>query len=306
MAKYVVTGGLGFIGSWVQDYLTEDGHDVHVIDTLVRGEEQLKNLDAKATLHRVDIRKFDDVVRVFDGADGVFHLAALPRMQYSIEQPILTNDVNVNGTLVVLEAARQAGVRRVVYSASSSAYGTDNDPPFVENMEARPRIPYAVQKFVGELNCASYSEIFGLETVCLRYFNVYGPRQTTDKDGAYATVIGIFLGQREKNQPMTVVYPGTQSRDFTYVSDVADANLKAMLSEKVGNAEIINIGTGKTNSIQRVAKMIGGETVVIGERIGEARETRAIILRARKLLDWQPTTPFDEGMLILKQIHGLV
>lgn len=305
MAKYVVTGGAGFIGSWVQDALVEQGHEVHVVDTLVRGDVQRKHLNENATHHRVDIRDFDGLLDVFEGASGVFHLAALPRMQYSISHPVETFNVNVLGTQSVLGAARQAGVRRVVYSASSSAYGSAKQPPFSEDMCPNPVIPYAWQKYAGELNCRAYAMFQGLQTVCLRYFNVYGPRQTTDADGPYATVIGIFLGQREKGIPMTIVPPGTQSRDFTYVGDVADANLKAMTSDRVGNGEVINIGTGENWSILEVAGLIGGETVFIGERLGEAMETLADNTRARQWLDWRPVTTFQEGMLICKQHLGL-
>ena len=307
MSKYIVTGGAGFIGSHVQDLLIEQGHDVHVVDMLVYDEKrQRSHLHPEATFHKVDIRDFEALLDMFDGADGVFHLAALPRMQYSIEEPILTNGVNISGTLNVLIAARDAGVPRVVYSASSSAYGDSSVLPLTEDLPIAPTVPYAIQKEVGERYCVMASRFYGLETVCLRYFNVYGPRQTTDADGPYATVIGIFLGQREKGQPMTIVPGGDQRRDFTHVTDIARANYLAMLSAKVGQGEIINIGTGKSWSILEVAGLIGGPIVQADPREGEAQETLANIEKAQCLLDWSPETYFIDGINGLKRLHGLL
>lgn len=305
MAKYIVTGGAGFIGSHVAELLISEGHGVVVVDNLSTGKEG--NIPFGVVMKEMDIRNREALMQLFAETefDGVFHLAAIPRMQYSIEKPLLTHDVNINGTLNVLEAARQSGIRRVVYSASSSAYGTLNQPPFVESMRERPIIPYAVQKYVGELYCRTYGTFYGLETVCLRYFNVYGPRQTTNKDGPYATVIGIFLGQRGKGEPMTIVPPGTQRRDFTYVTDVADANILAMHSDRVGEGEVFNIGTGENHSVLEVAAMIGGETEPAPERQGEAQVTLADNAPARTILDWEPQTQFKEGILILKQMHGI-
>src|SRR3989344_7910928 len=191
--KYIVTGGAGFIGSHITDMLIADGHEVHIIDNLLTGKRE--RINPKAVFHELDIRDAEKIQPVFSGVDGVFHTAAQPRMQYSIEQPKLTNDINITGTLNVLLAARDAGVKRVVYSASSSAYGKNNPMPLKEDMPPEPIIPYAIQKRVGEQNCRMVSMFYGLETVSLRYFNVYGPRQTTAKDGPYATVIGIFLEQ---------------------------------------------------------------------------------------------------------------
>ena len=226
-------------------------------------------------------------------------------MQYSIIEPRLTNDINITGTLNVLLAARDASVPRVVYSASSSAYGDGQLMPLRETMPAKPIIPYAIQKFVGEMYCQMVSKFYGLETVCLRYFNVYGPRQTTDADGPYATVIGIFLGQRQKGQPLTVVPDGHQRRDFTHVRDVARANLLAMTAEGVGLGEIINIGTGRNHSVLEVAALIGGPTVFAPPRAGEARETLADNSRARSLLNWEPSVAFSDGIAELKKLHGL-
>ena len=230
--KYIVTGGAGFIGSHVVDALVARGDDVHVVDIFLGGRRD--RLHPRAVLHETDIRDFEKLIPIFKGSAGIFHLAAQPRMQYSILEPRLTNDINITGTLNVLLAARDAGVKRVVYSASSSAYGARNPMPLQEDMPPEPIIPYAIQKRVGEQYCEMVSRFYGLQTISIRYFNVYGPRQTTEKDGPYATVIGIFLGQAKNGHPMTVVPDGTQKRDFTHVYDIARANLLAIESPKVG------------------------------------------------------------------------
>ena len=301
--KYVVTGGAGFIGSHVVDQLVRRGDDVHVIDNFLTGKRERLNPDA--TLHEVDIRDAEKLPAIFAGAKGIFHVAAQPRMQYSIKEPKLTNDINITGTLNVLLAARDAGVSRVVYSASSSAYGPRHPMPLKEDMPSEPVIPYAIQKRVGEQYCQMASKFYGLETVSLRYFNVYGPRQTTSQDGPYATVIGIFLEERKNNRPMPVVPDGTQRRDFTHVHDVAAANLLAMSSASVGKGEIINIGTGKSYSVLEVARMIGGEWEFTNPREGEVHETLADNRKAKELLGWEPKISFEEGIVDLKKEAGI-
>jgi len=304
MAKYLVTGGAGFIGSQVVDDLIARGDEVHVIDNFSTGKRE--RINPRAVVHEADIRDPEAIRTLFSGAAGVFHTAAQPRMQFSIKEPKLTNDVNVTGTLNVLLAARDAGVKRAVYSASSSAYGPRHPMPLREDMAPEPVIPYAIQKRVGEQYCEMLSRFYGLETVSLRYFNVYGPRQTTESDGPYATVIGIFLEQRQKNKPMTIVPDGSQRRDFTHVRDVARANLLAMQSDKAGRGEVINIGSGCNNSVLEVAKVIGGPTIFAAPRLGEARETLADRRKAKELLGWEPTISFEEGISELKKLHGLI
>lgn len=301
--KYIVTGGAGFIGSHITDALIARGDEVHIVDNFLTGKRERVN--AKAVLHEVDIRDFQALAPIFAGADGIFHTAAQARMQYSIQQPRLTNDINITGTLNVLLAARDAGVRRVVYSASSSAYGPRHPMPLQEEMSPEPVIPYAIQKRVGEQYCVMASRFYGVETVSLRYFNVYGPRQTTASDGPYATVIGIFLEQRKNNQPMTIVSDGTQRRDFTHVTDVAAANLLAMSSAKVGAGEIVNVGTGENYSVREVADMIGGAWEFAPPRQGEVHETLADMTRAKALLDWSPKVSFEDGISELKSMHGI-
>ncbi len=301
--KYIVTGGAGFIGSHITDTLLADGHEVHIIDNLLTGKRE--RINSKAVFHEMDIREAEKIGPIFAGAHGVFHTAAQPRMQYSIEQPKLTNDINITGTLNVLLAARDAKVKRVVYSASSSAYGKRNPMPLKEDMPSEPIIPYAIQKRVGEQYCQMVSMFYGLETVCLRYFNVYGPRQTTAKDGPYATVIGIFLEQRQNGQKMTIVPDGKQRRDFTHVLDIARGNILAMNSDKVGKGEIINLGTGKNNSVLEVAGMIGGPTEFAPARMGEVSETLADNSKALELLGWAPQVTFEQGIAELKKLYNI-
>src|SRR3989338_544048 len=227
--KGVVVGGAGFIGSNVTEDLITKGFEVHVIDNLSGGKRE--NVNSKAIFHKADIRDFESIKSVIKGARFVFHLAALPRVPYSIEHPVETNEVNVSGTLNVLVAAKEGGVKRVVYSASSSAYGDQKIMPLREDMFPHPKSPYGLQKYVGELYMRLWGEIFGLETVSLRYFNVYGPR--LNPDGAYALAIGKFLKQRSEGKPLTIFGDLTQTRDFTHVSDVVRANILAMESKKV-------------------------------------------------------------------------
>lgn len=289
--KAAVTGGAGFIGSNLVDALVERGYEVAVIDNLAAGKRE--HVHPKAALHVVDIRETGKLAEIFEGADVVFHLAALPRIQYSIDYPQETNDVNVNGTVSVLEAARKAGVRRVVYSASSSAYGNQETLPVKESMPAQPQTPYALQKYVGELYMRVFSEIYGLETVSLRYFNIYGFRQS--EEGAYALVIARFMKQKREGQNLTVTGDGEQTRDFTHVRDAVAANILAAESDTVGKGEVINIGAGAETSVNAIARLIGGTVEHIPPRI-EIRRNRADNTLARELLGWTPTVHLEDGI----------
>jgi len=293
--KVVVIGGAGFIGSHIVDELVVKGHEVHVIDNLSAGKKEYVN--KKATLHVLDIVNIEDIKPVIRGADTVFHLAALPRVQYSIENPIETNDINVGGMLNVLVAASDGKVRRVVYSASSSAYGDKKELPISEDMDTHPLSPYALQKYVGELQCRMFSDVYNLETVSLRYFNIYGDRM--DPEGAYALVIAKFLEQRKNGEHLTITGDGKQTRDFTHVRDVVRANILAMESDKVGKGEVFNIGNGKECSINNLAKMIGGEIKYISARL-EPHDTRADIKKAKDMLGWEPSISLEEGIEELK------
>ena len=296
--KIIVTGGAGFIGSNVVDELVVRGFDVHVIDNLSGGKKEQVNKDA--TLHVLDITNLESIEKIFDGAKYVFHLAALPRVQYSIEHPTETQKTNVTGTLNVLMAAHKAGVEKVIYSASSSVYGDQDKMPLEEDMKASPKSPYGLEKYIGELYCRLWNEVYGLKTVCLRYFNVYGPRQSDE--GAYALVIAKFLKQKREGKPLTITGDGEQTRDFTHVRDVVQANMLAMESQNVGAGEVINIGSGKNYSVNNIAELIGGPVEHIAPRL-EPKHTLADILRAKKLLGWQPSVVFEEGIAELKKLY---
>lgn len=299
--KAIVTGGAGFIGSHITEALIEQGFDTHVIDTFIAGRRE-DRLYKGATYHKVDIRDTAAVIKIMRGVDYVFHLAALPRVQYSIEHPQETNEVNVDGTVSVITAAKEARVGRVVYSASSSAYGDQAAMLLTEDMPAGPKSPYGLQKYIGELYCRMWSEVYGLSTVALRYFNVYGPK--ADPNGAYALVIAKFLKQRAEGNPMTITGDGTQTRDFTHVFDVVRANILAARSQKVGKGEVINIGAGKNVSVNRIAEMIGGPIEYVVPRL-EPHDTLADNSLAKKLLGWEPTVSLEDGIAKLKEEFGL-
>ncbi len=293
--KIVVTGGAGFIGSNLVDALIEKGANVHVIDNFSGGKKE--NVNKKATLHVVDIRNLDEILPIIKNAEYVFHLAALPRVQYSIKYPVETNDVNVNGTLNVLIASQQERVKRVIYSASSSAYGDQKEMPLRETMVANPKSPYGLQKYIGELYCKVWNIVHNLETVSLRYFNVYGNRQ--NPDGAYALVIGKFLKQKVEGKPMTICGDGNNTRDFTNVKDVVRANILVAESNNVGAGEVINIGAGNNYSVNNVAKLIGGEVEYIEARL-EPVNTLADFTLAKKLIGWEPSITLEQGLAELQ------
>lgn len=296
----VVTGGAGFIGSHLAGALLQEGYAVKVVDNLSGGKRE--KVPQGAELFALDVNETDKLTEVMRGAELVFHFAALPRVQYSIEHPVETNHANVDGTVSVLAAAQAAGVKRVVYSASSSAYGDQPVMPLAETMPAAPKSPYGLQKYIGELYCRVASEVYGLPTVSLRYFNVYGPGAS--HEGAYALVIAKFLKQRSEGRPMTITGDGTQTRDFTHVRDVVRANLLAATSEKVGKGEVINIGAGKNASVNRIAELIGGPVEHIAPRL-EPHDTLADTSRARELLGWEPTVSLEDGIAELKQQYGV-
>ncbi|MDP3042801.1 MAG: SDR family oxidoreductase [bacterium] len=300
MSKCLVTGGAGFIGSNLVDELIERGDEVIIIDNLSTGKKE--NINSQAEFHEIDMRNLEEIKPLFKGVDYVFHFAAFARVQPSIENPITANDINLNGTLNVLVSARDAGVKKVVYSASSSAYGDQIIMPLTEDMPVHTLSPYGLQKYIGELYCRLFSDIYGLPTVSLRYFNVYGKRQLLE--GAYCLVMGIFVRQRLAGEPMTIVGDGEQRRDFTSVVDTVRANILAAESDKVGKGEVINIGRGKNYSVNELAKMIGGPTINMPPRI-EPKETLADNSLAKELLGWEPTVNLPEWLEEYKKEMGL-
>jgi nucleoside-diphosphate-sugar epimerase len=299
--KVAVVGGAGFIGSNLVDALVEQHDDVLVVDNFSTGYRS--NLNPAARLEQIDIAvDSEGLTSALHGRELVFLTAAMPRVPRSIEDPVGTHAVNVTGSLRVLKASVDAGVRRVVYSSSSSVYGDQPTLPLTEDMPTNPLNPYACQKLMGEIYARNFSRIYGLETVCLRYFNVYGPRQVTE--GAYRLVIGIFMDQRRHGTPLTIHGDGQQTRDFTWVGDVVRANVLAGASDRVGRGEPINIGAGTEVSIARIAELIGGPVEYVPPRGFDERFKRAGIQKASDLLGWRPAVQIDEGMQRLMELVG--
>ena len=298
--RAVVTGGAGFIGSHLVDALLEAGWQVDIIDNMSAGK--MERVNKKATLYVKDVRNYEDIAPLISGADRVFHLAALPRVQYSIDYPQETNEVNAHGTLNVLHAAKDGGVGRVIYSGSSSAYGDHPTLPLHEELHAKPVSPYALQKYIGEEYARLYFDIHDLPTVTLRYFNVYGPRM--DPEGAYALVIAKFLKLRHEGRPLTITGSGEQTRDFTHVNDVVRANLLAAEVSGVGRGEVFNIGSGARITVNRLAEILGGPIEYIDAR-KETQHTLADIRKAKEMLDWEPTVDLEEGIRQLMDEWGI-
>ena len=300
MEKIIVTGGAGFIGSHIVDALVSDGYEVHIIDNMSAGQET--NINRNAIMHNIDVRDYEKLLPIFKDVKYVFHEAALPQVQYSIENPIETHDINVTGLLNVLEASRLNGVKRLVFAASSAAYGDQDILPYVESMEAKPLSPYGAHKYLGEVYCRLYSKIYELETVSLRYFNVYGLRQSLG--GAYPSVVAKFVDLCKNDKPLTITGDGEQTRSFVNVLDVARANILAMKSSRVGAGEVINIGTDESYSVNKIAELVGGEVVYIEKRI-EPRTTGADIKKAKELLNWESRITLEDGISELKKYNNI-
>ena len=299
----LVTGGAGFIGSNLVDQLILENNEVHVIDNFSSGKKE--NCNDKAIYHKIDISNVDSVdtlKKIFKDVDTIFHCAALARVQPSIIDPLKYEINNTLGIMNVLKSASGANVRRLVYSASSSAYGPTDNLPSKENDPINPISPYANQKYYGELCCKMFSKVYGIETVSLRYFNVYGERQNLG--GAYATVVGIFINQLLKSESLTINGDGNQRRDFTYVGDVVSANILASSSKKIGKGESINIGSGKNISINELAKMIGG-SAIHQDPVNEPFANLADINKAKKLLDWEPLMDLNSWIEKYKNEKGM-
>lgn len=290
----MITGAAGFIGSHLAEVVAASGDEVVAIDNLSNGRSE--NLaparrQGKVTFVQADVADVDSIIGAFEGASTVFHLAALADIVPSIENPMEYHRANVDGTASVMEAARRAGVKRVVYSASASCYGLPANFPTAESAELQPQYPYALTKMLGEQIVMHWGQVYGIGVVSLRLSNVYGPRARTS--GAYGAVFGVFLAQKLAGQPLTIVGDGTQTRDFTYVTDVADAFVTAAESDKTG--EIFNIGSGGTYSVNQLAEYIGGATVNLPKRPGEPDCTFADISKVRSQLGWEPSVSFRDG-----------
>ena len=293
MTVALVTGGAGFIGSHLVDALLAEDISVRVVDNYSTGRpENLAHVSGKVEIIEADIAKSGSWQKSIQGADWVFHLGALADIVPSIQRPEDYFLANVNGTFNVLEAARNAGVKRFIYAASSSCYGIPESYPTAETAEISPQYPYALTKRLGEELVMHWAQLYNLPAIALRLFNVYGPRSRTS--GTYGAVFGVFLAQKLAGKPFTVVGDGTQTRDFTYVTDVASAFLTAAKSSSY--AEIYNVGSGETVSVNRLVELLGGEITYIPKRPGEPDCTYADITKIRRELKWQPKVNIKHGV----------
>ena len=292
----MVTGGAGFIGSHLVNELLEEGHNVIVLDNFSTGRTQnLDHVADKIQLVECDISRTGTWQDLFINVDWIFHLAALADIVPSIENPDNYYQSNVNATFNVLEACRKHDIKKIIYSASSSCYGIPDEYPTSETAEIRPQYPYALTKYLGEQLVLHWCQVYNLPAVSLRFFNVYGPRSRTS--GTYGAVFGVFLAQKLAGKPFTVVGDGTQTRDFTFISDVVEAIIAAAECDVSG--EIINIGSDNTYSVNRLVELLGGDVVHIPKRPGEPDCTWADISKAKQLLHWQPKVNLEEGVGIL-------
>jgi UDP-glucose 4-epimerase len=297
---YVVTGGAGFIGSHIAERLLREGYHVRVVENFTTGKRSnLDRLLPHVELHEVSITDKDALDRAFAGADYVFHQAALPSVPRSIDDPLTTHHFNVTGTLNVLIAARDAGVKRVVYAASSSAYGDQAGEEKVETMQPHPLSPYGVSKLAGEYYCQAFTQCYGLETVCLRYFNVFGPRQ--DPQSLYAAVIPRFVTAMLRGDAPTIYGDGQQARDFTYIDNVVHGNLLATQAPDAAG-QVMNLALGGSITllelVQKINRLLGTNIQPVHEpaRSGDIQHSQASIARAQDLLDFAPVVDFDSGL----------
>lgn len=296
--RALVTGGAGFIGSHLVERLQSDGCHVTVLDNFSTGRaHNLAHLEnhPRLEVYAVDITEHDSIRRFFKGIDWVFHLGALADIVPSIQRPIDYHRANVDGTMAMLEAARSAGVKRFVYAASSSCYGVATIYPTPESAPIRPEYPYALTKYLGEQCVLHWGQVFRLPVLSLRLFNVYGPRSRTS--GMYGAVFGVFLAQKLAGKPFTVVGDGTQTRDFTFVTDVVEALIRAAESDLT--CEVVNVGSGSTYSVNRLVELLGGEVTYLPKRPGEPDCTLADISKIQRLLGWKPRVSFEEGVQIM-------
>lgn len=291
----LVTGGAGFIGSHLVRRLLEDGAKVTVIDDLSEGKWE--NLPVHPNLIKRKVSILENMAPFVADKDVIFHLAAIPRLQRSVAEPWQTHRVNVDGTLNLLLEAKKHKVKRFIFSSSSSVYGNKNKIPFTEDMKPNPLVPYSLQKVMAEEYCQMFSQLWGLETISLRLFSVYGPRM--NPDSPYALVIPKFIKFMSRNKAPIINGDGTHSRDFTFVSDVVEANILAAESNLSG--EIINIGAGNSISINRVVRLLNkllGKKIkpIYGPAVPEPKATLAANAKAEKLLGWKPKVKFEDGL----------
>ncbi|MGH9406126.1 MAG: SDR family oxidoreductase [Terriglobia bacterium] len=300
MSLYLVTGGSGFVGSHVVDELLKRGEKVRALDNLLTGRrENLAHARDRIEFFEWDIRELDKIRPAFEGADYVVHLAALPSVPRSVEDPVTSNAINIDGTLNVLVAARDAKVKRLVFSASSSAYGDNPEFPRIETQTPRPLSPYALGKLAGEQYCRLFTELYGFEAVALRYFNIFGPRQ--NPYSPYTGVLTIFISSYLQGNTPTIFGDGEQSRDFTYVANCVEATLLACTAAGAAG-KVINVGCGKqftlNHTIAMLNQIMGCEVKpAYGRpRAGDVKDSLADISLARKLLGYHPRVSYEEGI----------
>ena len=300
MPHYLVTGGCGFIGSHLVETLVKQGERVRVLDNCSTGSlNNLADVIAQTEFFHADLRDMEAVKKAVAGVDYVLHQGALPSVPKSIEDPCLNHEVNITGTLNVLLAARDEGVKRVVFAASSAAYGNVPKLPKSEEQAPAPASPYAIVKHAGESYCKIFTEIYGLETVSLRYFNIFGPRQ--DPTSQYSGVIARFLEAYRRGVPPRIEGDGEQTRDFTYVANVVEANLLACSADGIAG-ELFNIGCGVQTSIRQLAALLGAlmqsplKPVHIAPRQGDVKHSLADISKARRLLGYSPKVGLETGL----------
>lgn len=284
--KALITGGAGFIGSNLAEELLSEDWEVSILDNFASGK--MSNVPLGAKVYQTDLRfkeNEETILSALKGVDHVFHLAALPRVQPSIEHPIEYHDANVNATLNILNLSKEAGVKKFILSSTSAVYGDTNEFPTSENAGIDPLSPYGLHKLVGEQYCALFSKLYDIKTVCLRYFNVFGKNMPLE--GSYCLVMGVFAQQMLRGEPMTIRGDGEQKRDFVHVKDVARANILAAHSKKVGKGECINIGSGENRSVNQIADLMGTHRVNI-DAVIEPRVTLCDYSLAKKLLKWGP------------------
>ena len=301
MAHFLVTGGAGFIGSNLAAALVANGDRVRVLDNLLTGKrENLADIDARIEFIEGDIADLETCHRAADGVDYILHQAALPSVPKSIKLPVESSRTNVMGIVNMLVAAKDAKVKRFVFAASSSAYGDTPTLPKVEDMPVRPKSPYAVQKVTGEMYCKTFYEIYGLETVALRYFNIFGPRQ--DPTSFYSAVIPKFIAACLRDEAPTIYGDGETSRDFTYIANVVQANLKACTAAPACAGEVMNIACGERISLNALAEVLrskvgrGQPAVHAAERAGDVKHSLASIEKAGRLIDYRPDVGFAAGI----------
>jgi UDP-glucose 4-epimerase len=290
--KCLVTGGAGFIGSHIVDRLLELGSEVVVIDNESAIVHESFYWNDRTSNHKFDIADYNSIRPLFENVDYVFHCAAESRIQPAVLNPILAVKTNTLGTATVLQCAREAGVKKVMYSSTSSGYGRINTPPLEESMPDDCLNPYSVSKVSGEKLCKMYTELFGLKTIIFRYFNVYGEREPLK--GEYAPIVGLFLRQKKAGQSLTIVPDGTQRRDFTHISDVVEANILAMQKEHDMYGQVFNVGTGKNHSILELASLISDNIKFIEPRIGEAYITLANTKKIESVLGWKAKQKIED------------